>query len=371
MRRQDALGLLFSNMHDDCLMQMTNIRAFGSIPFGGRYRLIDFPLSNMVNAGISKVGVITKNNYQSLMDHIGSGKAWDLSRKNEGLYFLPPHGAGDQMYAGRIASLLSITPFLRNSREEYVIMSDCHVVGNIDYELLLQAHIDSGAEITIGYQRREAPPISDALTLQVARDGRVNDIRLGYCHEGCECDFGLGLYVMRKDLLMSLTSEAASRNQMSFERDVLQQRCDMLRIVGYRVPEYTAVITSLDSYFRANLELLRPGVRASLFPVSRPIYTKVRDCSPALYGLHASVSNSLVADGASIDGIVTNSVIFRDVHIDKNTRVENCVIMQGSLVGERSELGCVVMDKDVAIRDGRTLRGFDSYPLFINKGSVV
>ncbi|MCI8553982.1 MAG: glucose-1-phosphate adenylyltransferase subunit GlgD [Clostridiales bacterium] len=371
MRKQNALGLLFSNMYDDSLREMTALRAFGSIPFGGRYRLIDFPLSNMVNAGISKVGIITKNNYQSLMDHIGSGKAWDLSRKNEGLYFLPPYSGGDQMYAGRISSLMSIVPFLRNSREEYVIMSDCHVVGNIDYERLLQAHIESGADITVGYRRGAVPRLPDALCLQLAKDGMVKDIRLGDFSGEEECCFGLGLYVVRRERLLQLTVEAASHSRMEFERDVLQRRLGSLRIMGYGVPEYTAVIYSLDSYFRAHMEFLQSDVRNALFPVHRPVYTKVRDCSPALYGLRAEVGNSLVADGVTIEGTVRNSIVFRDAHIGRNTHIENCVIMQGSLVGEKSELNCVVLDKDVAIRAGRTLRGYESYPMFIAKGSVV
>lgn len=157
MRNNNVLGLLFSNMHDEALRELTGIRALGSVPFGGRYRLIDFPLSNMVNAGISKVGVITKSNYQSLMDHIGSGKSWDLSRKNEGLYFLPPFGNTDELYNGRVASLSGIMPFLRNSKEEYVVLSDCHVVGNIDYDRLVEEHIASGADVTIAY-KKGAPP---------------------------------------------------------------------------------------------------------------------------------------------------------------------------------------------------------------------
>ena len=364
------MGLLFSNMHDEALRDMTSIRALGSVPFGGRYRLIDFALSNMVNAGISKVGVITKSNYQSLMDHIGSGKAWDLSRKNEGLYFLPPFGTSDEMYAGRVSSLAGIQPFLRNSKEEYVLLSDCHVVGNIDYDRLIEEHIASGADITIGYRKGPLPSRQDNLVIWTDGDGRVVDMVLNYGadEEGC---YGLGLYMLKKSTLTRLVAEAVSRNHMHFERDILQRRMDELRIIGYQVPEYTAVISSLGSYFQANMALLDPGVRAALFPSRRPIYTKVRDCAPAIYGLHASVSNSLVADGSRIEGDVRNSIIFRDVEIGRDATVEDCIVMQGSVVSERSSLKYVVMDKNVIIRDGRTLQGFDSYPVFISKDSEV
>lgn len=370
MRNNNVLGLLFSNMHDEALRELTGIRALGSVPFGGRYRLIDFPLSNMVNAGISKVGVITKSNYQSLMDHIGSGKSWDLSRKNEGLYFLPPFGTSDEMYNGRIASLNGIQPFLRNSKEEYVVLSDCHVVGNIDYDRLVETHLASGADITVAYKRGPVPPMTDNLLLYMDPDGRVNDMILGPGGEE-KGAYGLGLYTMAKSVLMRLISAAVSRNRMHFERDVLQRHVDTLRIYGYEVPEYTAVICSLNSYFQANMDLLDPGVRAALFPSRRPIYTKVRDCAPAVYGLHATVKDSLVADGSKIDGSVSRSIIFRDVQIERDAVLENCIVMQGSVICKNSRLGAVIMDKDVVVKEGRTLTGFESYPVFVSKGSVV
>lgn len=370
MRNNNVLGLLFSNMHDEQLRDLTSMRALGSVPFGGRYRLIDFTLSNMVNAGLTTVGIITKNNYQSLMDHIGSGKAWDLSRKNEGLYFLPPFGANDEMYNGRIASLNGIQPFLRNSKEEYVILSDCHVVGNIDYNRLLEAHLTSGADVTVAYKKGLVPPLPGNLLLYMNPDGRVNDMILG---PGSEEDgaYGLGLYTMSKSVLIRLISAAVSRNRMHFERDVLQRNLDTLRIYGYEVPEYTAVIHSLNSYFQANMDLLRPEVRAALFPARRPIYTKVRDCAPAVYGLHAAVRDSLVADGSKIEGSVRRSIIFRDVQIERDAVLENCIVMQGSVVFRDCRLGAVILDKDVVVKEGRILNGFESYPVFVSKGSLV
>ena len=370
MRNNQVMGLLFSNMHDEVLHELTSVRALGSVPFGGRYRLIDFPLSNMVNAGISKVGVITKSNYQSLMDHIGSGKAWDLSRKNEGLYFLPPFGNSDEMYHGRIASLEGIQPFLRNSKEDYVVMSDCHVVGNIDYDALIEAHIASGTDITIAYKRGAVPDKQDNLMLWMQEDGRIYDMVIN-CGSMAEGAYGLGLYVIRKDMLMRLVSSAVSRNQMHFERDVLQRNLSELVIGSYEVPEFTMVISSLNSYFDANMALLNADVRRELFPTSRPIYTKVRDCSPALYGLHASVSDSLVADGANIEGTVKHSILFRDVQVGKDACLENCIVMQGSVICEGSQLNAVIMDKNVVIKKDRALKGFDTYPVFISKGSVV
>ncbi len=371
MRNNNVMGLIFSNMHDEALRELTAVRAMGSVPFGGRYRLIDFTLSNMVNAGISKVGIITKSNYQSLMDHIGSGKSWDLSRKNEGLYFLPPFGTSDEMYNGRIASLAGITPFLRNSKEELVILSDCHFVGNIDYDKLIDAHLDSGADVTIAYKRGAVPRMSENLVLWPQEGtGRISDLVIHYTGQEKNA-YGIGLYVMRKNFLMQAVSAAASRNRMHFERDILQRNLGNIELYGYEVPEYLQVISSIESYFHANMALLETDTRAALFDVGRPIYTKVRDCAPAIYGLHASVSHSLVADGANIEGKVSHSIIFRDVQVARDAALENCIVMQGTVICERSRLGCVIMDKDVVIKDGRSLNGFESFPVFISKGSIV
>lgn len=370
MRNNNALGIIFSNMHDDLLPGLTAARPLGSVPFAGRYRLIDFVLSNLVNAGISKVGIITRNNYQSLMDHIGSGKSWDLSRKNEGLFFLPPLAMSDELYSGRIASLNDIRPFLRNAREEYVILSDCHVVGNIDFDRLLEEHIAAGTDITVACRYGYAPKIPDNPVLWMNAENRVIDVVLGQ-QPATECHYGVGLYVMRKDFLMRMLESCSSRNQMQFDRDILLRHLDDVQIHGVRLPERTFVISSLSSYFKANMALLSADARDALFPSQRPVYTKVRDAAPALYGLHASVGHSLVADGCFVEGTVRNSILFRDVRVARGAVVENSIVMQGAIICEDTSLNCAVLDKDVVVKTGRTLSGAEDYPLFIGKGSVV
>ncbi|MDD6396311.1 MAG: sugar phosphate nucleotidyltransferase, partial [Firmicutes bacterium] len=173
MRGNNVVGIIFSNMHDDTLRRITNIRTFGSVPFGGRYRTIDFPLSNMVNSGVNKVGVITKSNYQSLMDHLGSGKAWDLSRKREGLFILPPFGNGNTMYSNRIEALDGISNFLRQCKEEYVILSDCDMICNIDFKKVLETHLDTNADITVVYKRSVMPEdLIEPVVLELNNNGR-------------------------------------------------------------------------------------------------------------------------------------------------------------------------------------------------------
>lgn len=370
MGRKTVLGLLFPNMHDEALPEFTGNRAMGSVPFGGRYRLVDFTLSNLVNAGVSKVGVVTKSNYQSMMDHLGSGKAWDLSRKAQGLYFLPPFGASEEQYDGRIAPLNGIRRFLHNSRHDYVVMSDCHVVGNIDYRRLVDAHVASGADITVAALRGRLPEHIASPVFTADKDGRLTDMVITSRAEG-EVLYGIGLYVVSRTLLMQLVEDAVSRNQYSFEWDILQRHIADRNLHVYEVPEYAMVISSLASYFSANMALLDADVRAHLFPLHRPIYTKVRDCAPALYGLHAQVASSLIADGCKIDGKVSNSILFRDVTVSRDATVENCIIMQGGVVGAGSSLEYVITDKDVCVRDRRALKGCEDYPVSVKKGTMI
>ncbi len=368
-----VLGIIFSNMHDEMLRELTERRTMASVPFGGRYRFIDFALSSFVNSNIQSVGVITKSNYQSLMDHLGSGREWDLARKREGLFILPPFGnAGAGIYRGRIEALSGILGFIRHSSARYVALADCDTICNIDVREVVAAHIEKEAEITIVYQKKTLTPDNarDATILSCDASGRVRDVMLTP-DVGGERFVSLNLMVMEKLLLERLVVENMSRNLYSLERDVLQARASQLKIYGYEYTRFCAKIDSMRDYYDANMLMLRKEVRDELFLPHRPIYTKVRDDMPARYGLNAQVTNSLIADGCTIEGEVENSILFRGVTVGKGAKVQNSIIMQDTSVGDKSVLGYCITDKDVTIKDNRTLMGYLSYPVFIAKGSVV
>lgn len=371
MRGNNVLGLIFSNMHEENVRELTENRTMGSVPFGGRYCLIDFPLSSMVNSGINKVGVLTKSHYQSLTDHLGSGKAWDLSRKREGLFLLPPYEAESFNSNSRIESLSSAESFLQNSKEEYVLLTDSDTVCNIDYGDVLAQHVENQADITLICRRGCLPgKLTDPAVYVAGSDGRVSDMLVNPRAEG-ECCYGMDMMLIRRELLTRLVVDCISRNRYDFKRDLLQRNIADYRVFVYEFKGFAKTICSGVAYFEANMALMEPGVRAQLFDPSRPIYTKVRDDMPARYGLGASVSNSLVADGCVIEGEVRNSVLFRGVHVGKNTVVENCIILQDSVIRPNSHLNYVITDKDVLIQEERSLLGFESYPVYISKGSVV
>lgn len=372
MNGNNILGIIFSNMHDEKVRELTETRTMASVPFGGRYRLIDFTLSNMVNSGINKVGVITKSNYQSLMDHLGSGKAWDLSRKREGLFILPPFSNGVAAeYNNRIESLSSILTFLTHSKEDFVLLCDSDFVCNIDFKDMLASHIQSGADVTVAYRYGRIPErYSEAVSYDIDPDGMVRDALVLPQVEGA-CNYGLPMLLLGRELLIRLVSDCVSRNLYNFTRDLIQRNIGEYRFHGYEFKGFIRSICGMNDYYEANMALMQPKVRAELFDPARPIYTKVRDDMPARYGLGSEISNSLVADGCVIEGSVENCVLFRGVHIGKGAKVSNCVLMQDSRIGADCKLDYVIMDKDVVIKDDRSLMGFQSYPVFISKASVV
>lgn len=372
MRGNNVLGIILSNAHDEALKEITDLRTMGSVPFGSRYRLIDFPLSSMVNAGISKVGVITKSNYRSLMDHLGTGKPWDLSRKREGLFILPPFNrAGTGMYHDRVQALEGIGGFIKLSNEEYVAISDSNYACNLNFAELLQFHTQNGADITIAYKHGVIPKnISHTMAFSIAEGGQINDAVLNPKIDG-EFNYSLNVYIMEKALLQRLVKDAISHNYESFEKDLIQRNTNRLKIFGYEVRSFCADIDSLVSYYNANMALLNPENRRDLFSPDRPIYTKVRDDMPARYGLGSNVKNSLVADGCLIEGEVENCVLFRGVQIGKGAKVRNSILMQSTYVSDNAHLDCVIADKSVIFKPDRSLQGAPSFPVYIGKGITV
>lgn len=371
MRANEVMGLIFANAHDNLMVELTERRSMASIPFGGRYRVIDFAMSNMVNAGISKVSVITKSNYHSLMDHLGAGKPWDLDRKKGGLFVLPPYSNGLDIPGGTVNAVIGIMPFLRHCNEEYVVMCDSDVIANIDIEKLVDAHIEKGADVTIAYKNGPIPQNHrDLMVLDLDEDEKVTDItfREKSTHP---YNYSLDIVVVKRDILIDLVNTAASHNYLSISIDVFSRHLSDLNIYGYKIDEYAVIMDSLATYFNANMELLDKSVRDQLFNKERPIYTKTRDDMPAKYGLGSKVSNSVIADGCIIEGTVENCILFRGVRIGKDAVVKNCILMQDTVIEDRVNLTYITTDKNVVITKGKCLNGSENYPMTIRKDSVV
>lgn len=371
MRTNKILGMVFPNTHDELIYELTEKRATGSIPFGARYRMIDFSLSNLVNARISKVCIITKSNYQSLMNHLGNGKPWDLDRKNGGIYILSPFSTGNAgVYSNHIEAIYGAMEFIKNSSEEYVILCDADVVMNFDVEDMVRQHSKTNADITVCYKNGQLPKKHlDTMSLQVDSQGRVVDILVSEQTDRPR-DFSLDVILLSKQLLIRLIEDAHSRNEKNFARDVMQKNVQRLKIFGYKTDDYAVVIDSLACYYNTHFDLLEnPDKRRQLFTSQRPIYTKTRDDMPTKYGLHSNVAGSLIADGCKIDGTVIDSVISRGVSIGENAVVKNCIILEDSVVGSGARLDNVIVDKLVRIKPEERLAGTRHNPMYFHKNT--
>ena len=369
----NALGVIFANTYDNLVPELVAERSMASIPFGGRYRLIDFTLSSMANAGIDNVSVIVRKNYHSLMDHLGTGREWDMARRHGGLNIVPPFAEkGVRIYSGRVEALGSILSFLENQKERYVVMSDANIAINYDFNALLAAHQASGADVTVAYQKTEIPEgrKNDNYTLTVDADGRVTELLFNDYRPGKQ-NLDLDIYVMERQTLIKLVKDATARGLIYFERDILAHNVNILNIHALEYTGYVAHVCDMKSYFDENLKLIDEKNLNALFPKKNPVYTKIRDDNPTRYVTGSSVSNSLLADGCVIEGTVENCVLFRGVKVKKGAVVKNCVLMQDTVVEPGAELDCVVTDKNVRITAEKKLSGTKSFPVYVQKNHIV
>ncbi|MCF0135727.1 MAG: glucose-1-phosphate adenylyltransferase subunit GlgD [Lachnospiraceae bacterium] len=371
---KDTLGLIFAYQNEESMQSLTKVRASSSVPYGGRYRIVDFVLSNMVNSGITKVGVITRNNFQSLMDHLGSGKEWDLSRKNGGLYILPPFSQSTG-YRGKMEALKNAESFIRKSTEEYVVLATANAITNQTYDEALAYHKEKQADITIIYKKSQVKKYEDGATIgniiTLDADNRVVDVAINPEVGDAEVCRSTEQIIIRRSLLETLIADCASHYMYSFHKDVLQRHLKDLKIYGFATDKYIAKVDSIATYYDASMDLLSGETRAELFYQPNQVFTKIRDEAPTLYLGDSEVSNSMIADGCIIEGTVENSIIFRGVHIHKGAVVKNSIIMQDADIQANAELAYAILDKDVVIREGRKLYGWERTPYVVAKGQVI
>ncbi len=365
-----TVGVIFSHINDHNLPEIANRRTMASVPFGGRYRLIDFALSNMVNSGVTTVGIVVKNNYQSLIDHLGSGKEWDLARKDGGIILLPPYSDETEApYTTRLEALMGITGFLTHRSEEYVVLTDCDGVAHMDISDIVRFHEEKKADITMVYHEEAETGSSYYMTLIPDETGRVKALAINPRISG-KVNLYINVMVMSREFLINTIQDAVTRGFSSFGKDILTKNVDTLRIFGYRHEGYYASVACLKDYYARNMELLDKKVRDELFG-ARDIYTKVRDSAPTRYLSGATATNSLISDGCVIEGSVENSILFRGVKVGKGSVVKDSIIMQDTVIGNNVSLECVITDKNAFIRDGRRLSGCEEQPYFVPKGRML
>ena len=376
-----AAGLIFSNIHDASIPELTKPRTMASIPFGGRYRLIDFALSNMVNSDITTVGLITHNNYQSLLDHIGTGKDWDLARRSGGIRILPPFitsgtRGDDRLYNTRLQALVGVKNFVENCGADHIIISDCNMICNIDYTDAVDNHIANDADITIITKTVNTNELKFPLDkyIRVVTSNDKNEIvdYVPYDNQQGELHINTNMMIIKRSYLLALITEADARGYDSFSRDVIMRNLGKHRFFSFEYDGYFNYIDSMQKYFFCNMKMLDSSKRKLVFHVkNRPIYTKVRNSAPTRYSESAKVTNSIIADGCVIEGVVENSILFRGVKVGKGTVIKNSILLQNTYTGDDVYLNCVVTDKNVTIKNGKMLSGHETLPFYIGKGTTV
>ena len=370
-------GIIFSEMYSDALNSFTQDRNMAAIPFGGRYRLVDFVLSNMVNSGILNVGVLVKQHYHSLMDHLSNSQEWDLNRKKGGLQLLPPFATEDAHTSGsrgKLDELRNALDYLETiSTTPYVLLADAYVLCNIDYRAALEDHIASGCDITmLATKENEVSQINFASVMKADAGHRVTSYALD-CPAKPGDYASMGHMIISREFLINVIRDYTSRGIYDFLRDFIQHEFNRgrLSINLYQVDDVVLRIRSVEEYFRSSLSIVDGAVGTPLFRGDRPIFTRVTDEVPCYYGTECEVSGCVIADGCMIEGKVENCVLSRGVKIGKGASLKNCVIMQGSVVGEGASLENVVVDKWVTITSGTQLKGLESNPVVIRKGVTV
>ena len=370
-----ALGIIFASIYDNQMGDLTHKRTMASVPYGGRYRQIDFALSNMSNSAIRHIGVITKHNYKSLMNHVGSGQEWDLDLEEGGLEFLTPFALDHNgVYRGKLDAINSAMNFLAISQEEYVVLADSAILCAIDFRDVIESHVASGAEVTVVVK----DGITDGkkmveLAVKTDENNKVKDIVV---ETNADSSYlaSMGIFVMRREELMKAVAGAVAHDRYHFERDIVLHGFNRMdkAVNVYRFDDVALFNESLPEFYENNMALLDADVRRGLF--KRPnltIYTKVRDEVPASYGEKSKIDNCIVADGCVLNGYAENTVFFRGAKLAETATVRDSIIMQETVIGEGADLQYVILDKDVTVRPGKKLCGTKEHPIVLKRGEVV
>lgn len=366
----DILGLI--NLQSPNTMQELSVkRPLASQPFAGKYRLMDFALSGMVNCGIDTVGLILPFHSRSLLDHVRSAKEWNLAHKQRGLFYLPVDEEEEILnpQPGDIASYYKNLRYVEIGRRRYLLLSGCDVIHNIDYTKVLHYHRQHNADITLIYKTMTEDSPGEGYLLDCREGGRVAGM-----YKVQEAKTGdrlfLGSVLIDCELFIKMIRQAHAGGQQKFFDEILERNAASLRVFGFSYEGYAKRITSIASYFDANMDMLQIDTWREVFNRDRRVFTKIKDEAPAKYMEEARVTNSLIANGCIIEGTVENSILFRRVRVGRNAVIRNSIIMQNTNIGEEASLNYAICDKDRDIQPEAVLEGTRQEPLCIVKYEV-
>ena len=369
----NVMGIIFTN--DASLGELTDKRTMASLPFGGRYRQVDWALSNLTCAGVRHIGIISRHSYHSLMNHIGDGEEWGLELAEGGLEFLTPYAQSTVgTYRGKLESLKNAMDFLRfgSDPDELVVLTDSAILSNIDLRKVIDAHVASGKDITVV---TKAGVCNGEKLIDLAvkvEDGEIQDMVVDFAADS-EYLASMDIFVMNKQWLIKNVTEMIARDKFHMDRDLVLGGWNR-GVITVNVYEFDGVAMyneSVEEYYANTMSLISKEVRQDIFNGAHPIYTKVRDRVPTYYGEDCEVEDCIVADGCILEGEAKNCVLFREVTIGKDAEVEDCILFNNAAIGEGAELKYVILDKDVTVTPGAKIIGTKNCPIVVKRGETV
>ena len=368
----NVMGIIFTN--DATMGELTNKRTMASIPFGGRYRQVDFALSNLSCAGVRHIGILSRHRYQSLMNHIGNGEEWGLELEEGGLEFLTPYAQSTVgSYRGKLESLANAMDFLEyGDEDELVVMTDSAILSNIDLKAVIDAHLASGKDVTVVTKAGICNGEKKVDLAIKVEDGEIKDMAVDYIADSSYAT-SMDIFVLSKKVLIASVKYLVSRDKFHMDRDLVMGGWQHGKVsVNTYAFEGTAMfIVSVEEDFANSMSLIQKDIRADIFGGAHPTYTKVRDRVPTYYGAGSEIENCLVADGCVLNGEVEDSILFREVTVGKGAEVENCIVFNDAVIGEGAELKYAILDKNVTVTPGAKLIGTKKNPIIVKRGEPV
>ena len=347
-----ALGIILAGGNSNKLGDLSAKRAVAAMPITGSYRAIDFALSNMTNSHIQKVAVFTQYNTRSLNEHLNSSKWWDFGRKQGGLFIFTPTitAANSYWYKGTADALYQNIKFLKESHEPYVVIASGDGVYKLDYNKVLQYHIEKKADITVVVKNLEdRSEIGRYGVVAMTEEGRITDIDEKPLETNLST-VSTGIYVIRRRLLIELLEKAAEEDRHEFVRDILVRYKNIKKIYGYKLDTYWSNISTVDSYYRTNMDFLKKDVRDYFFKQYPDVYSKVEDLPPAKYNFGANVRNSLVSSGCIVNGTVEDSVLFKKIYVGNNSVIKNSIILNNVYIGDNAYIENCIVESNSTIK---------------------
>ncbi len=370
----NAMCILFAEQYRACdLGELSAVRSMASVPFLGRYRLIDFALSSLVHADVRNIGIVTRQKYNSLLDHLGGGKDWDMNRKRGGIRVLTPFAKEEASYSVRnqFEALESVRDYIEKTREDYIILGESNVVTLIDYQAVYQKHLESNADITCVCH--EANPKGGDIVLTMGEKDKLLSAKATPQNSKTneKALLPTGAYFLSKALFLKLLDRGILEGWQRIDREMIARQMDNYAITLFWQKEFCQRIDALENYVSASRALLSPALQKELFCSKIPLLTKTDDSAPTCYAVEASVEQALISDGCTIVGQVKRSILGSEVTVGEGSTVEDCILFKGTTIGKNVSLKHVICDKFVKINDGVSICGSQKQPYVAGKRSVV